>query len=270
MTCASRPKISLCMIVKDEEEQLARCLDSVKDCVDEMVIVDTGSTDSTVAIAESYGARILYHAWDGSFSSARNVSLDAATGDWLLVLDADEAMVDGSRLHEILADTQPEVQGYVLPMVNFVGDRDHEEAVTSPAARLFRNRPEYRYSRALHEQILAVIQSTVEGAIVRWLDLPIEHYGYLTPVVAERDKVARNLALAEEEVKRYPKDAFSWYNLGQEHFRMCRFEEALAAYQKGFPYLDGLTAGFAPALVKHLVICLLSLKRPQEDRKSVV
>ncbi len=196
MTCASRPKISLCMIVKDEEEQLARCLDSVKDCVDEMVIVDTGSTDSTVAIAESYGARILYHAWDGSFSSARNVSLDAATGDWLLVLDADEAMVDGSRLHEILADTQPEVQGYVLPMVNFVGDRDHEEAVTSPAARLFRNRPEYRYSRALHEQILAVIQSTVEGAIVRWLDLPIEHYGYLTPVVAERDKVARNLALA--------------------------------------------------------------------------
>jgi len=260
----TQPRVSLCMIVRDEEDQLPRCLASVAGVVDEMIVVDTGSVDATPQIAAAHGARVLHHPWDGSFSTARNVSLDAATGDWVLVLDADEAVSDGSGLRAVLAAAEPEVEGFVLPIVNFVGDRDREEAVTSPAVRLFRNRPEYRYSRALHEQILATIQTTRPGAQVRWLNLPLEHWGYLTGVVADRDKVQRNLALAEEEVRRYPEDAFSWYNLGQEHLRMARWEEALAAYQRGFPYLADLTAGFAPALIKHLVVCLLQLKRPAE------
>ena len=76
--------ISLCMIVKNEEENLPRCLDSVRDVVDEIVIVDTGSTDRTVEIAESYGAKVFYHPWEGSFSKARNYSLKYATCDWIL------------------------------------------------------------------------------------------------------------------------------------------------------------------------------------------
>ena len=81
------------MIVKDEEEMLPRCLDAIHDVVDEMIIVDTGSSDSTVAIAESFGATVLHHEWTGDFAEARNVSLDAATGDWFIYLDADEVLV---------------------------------------------------------------------------------------------------------------------------------------------------------------------------------
>jgi glycosyltransferase involved in cell wall biosynthesis len=85
-------RISLCMIVKNEEHCLRRCLDSVRDYVDEMIIVDTGSTDHTVEIAKSYHAQIYHHPWENDFSKHRNQSLSYATGDWILQLDADEEL----------------------------------------------------------------------------------------------------------------------------------------------------------------------------------
>src|SRR4029077_17309854 len=99
--------LSLCMIVKDEEAMLPRCLTAVAEPVDELIVVDTGSTDRTVEIAESFGARVLHHAWTGDFSAARNVGLDAATGDWLLYLDADEVLAggDGPLLRELAGRT---------------------------------------------------------------------------------------------------------------------------------------------------------------------
>src|SRR5204863_18128 len=82
-------KLSLCMIVKDEEEMLPGCLEPIRHHVDEIIVVDTGSTDRTVEIAESFGAKVIHFPWNGSFSDARNVGLDAASGDWLMYLDAD-------------------------------------------------------------------------------------------------------------------------------------------------------------------------------------
>ena len=84
--------ISLCMIVKDEEEFLPGCLESVKEAVDEIIIVDTGSTDRTVEIAKSYGAKVYFHPWENDFSKARNYSISYATGDWIMYLDADEEL----------------------------------------------------------------------------------------------------------------------------------------------------------------------------------
>ncbi|MFM7477225.1 MAG: glycosyltransferase family 2 protein, partial [Microcystis aeruginosa] len=86
------PKLSLCMIVKNEAENLRRCLDSVKGVVDEMIVMDTGSTDDTIAIAKSYGAIVPSYDWRGNFSDARNEALKYVTGDWILVLDADEEL----------------------------------------------------------------------------------------------------------------------------------------------------------------------------------
>lgn len=256
-------KLSCCMIVRDEEQQLRRCLDSLAGLVDELIVVDTGSVDRTRELAAGYGAQVIDHPWDGSFSSARNHSLDAATGDWILILDADERLARPEAIRQAV-DGAGDIEAFCLPLVNFVGERANEEAVTSPAVRLFRRRPEYRYERALHEQIMFAIYARDPEATVAWLDAPIEHFGYLNQLVADRDKIARNLALAEQEVERYPKDAFSWYNLGQEYFRLAQWDQAVAAYQQGFPYLESLAAGYAPALVKHLVVSLLNLGRSAE------
>ncbi len=252
------------MIVKDEEAQLARCLDSVHGIAHQLVVVDTGSTDRTVAIAASYGAKIVHHVWDGNFSAARNVSLDHAEGDWVLILDADERLTRGERVVAALAAADESVESFMLPLVNFVGERAYEEAVTAPSVRMFRNRPEYRFTRALHEQILMAIQAARPNGACVWLDAPIEHFGYLNAVVHDKDKIARNLTIARAEVERYPRDAFAWYNLGQEHFRLCQWDQAVFAYQQAFPNLESLAAGYAPALLKHLVVCLIHAGRPDE------
>ncbi|MEW5768502.1 MAG: glycosyltransferase family 2 protein [bacterium] len=86
------PTISLCMIVRDEEEQLPRCLESVKGLVDEIIVVDTGSKDKTMEIAHSFDARVYKHPWENDFSAARNISLSYAKSDWILILDADEEL----------------------------------------------------------------------------------------------------------------------------------------------------------------------------------
>ena len=84
-----RLRISLCMIMRDEEEHLERCLQSVEGVVDEIVIVDTGSVDRSIEIATAHGARIIHEEWRSDFAAPRNTGIDAATGDWILVLDAD-------------------------------------------------------------------------------------------------------------------------------------------------------------------------------------
>lgn len=94
---ADSDRISLCMIVKDEEEHLPRCLASVADVVDEIVVVDTGSQDHTVAVAAAHGARVFQIPWTGDFSAARNAAIDRATGDWVLVLDADDELTPETR-----------------------------------------------------------------------------------------------------------------------------------------------------------------------------
>ncbi len=102
---AKKPGVSLCMIVKDEEANLARCLASVKPIVDEMVVVDTGSTDRTKDIAEFFGARVYDFDWSGDFAEARNFSLSKAKGDWILIMDADEmiSLQDYKRFRKLTA-----------------------------------------------------------------------------------------------------------------------------------------------------------------------
>src|SRR5580693_253427 len=115
-------RLSLCMIVRDEQEMLPRCLAAVAGVVDELVIVDTGSTDETVEIARSFGAHVIHHEWTGSFAQARNVSFDAATGDWLIYLDADEVLVgeDAATLRSLTGRTWREA--FYLVETNYTGD----------------------------------------------------------------------------------------------------------------------------------------------------
>ena len=122
------------MIVKDEEEMLPDCLASCADGVDEMVIVDTGSTDRTVEIAESFGATVLHFAWNGSFSDARNHGVEAATGTHILWLDADERLEDGDAagLRELAA--QPWREAHWLVETNFTGQEEVGTAADAPRA----------------------------------------------------------------------------------------------------------------------------------------
>jgi len=259
-----KPLISLCMIVKDEADNLPRCLESVRGIVDEIVIVDTGSTDETPQIAERYGAKVVRFKWTGSFSDARNKSLKHATGEWILWLDADEALADGKENLRKLLEANEEYDGFILPMVSFVGYRSHREGHVHPAFRLFRNLEGIRFERNLHEQIASSIKQVKPDAKFGILPVWIEHYGYLSPLVRRKQKVARNLELAKKDLRVNPFDPFAWYNLGREYLRLRQWERAFYCFRRALVHLGDT---FTPYLLRCLcdaVHCLMQLNRPQQ------
>jgi tetratricopeptide (TPR) repeat protein len=260
---SARPpqRLSLCMIMRDEEEHLARCLASVQGVVDEIVIVDTGSVDRSVEIAEGFGARVLHEEWRGDFAAPRNASIEAATGDWILVLDADEELVDGARLRELLHEDG--IEGYCLREVNFIGEERGIESVVNSAFRLFRNRPAYRYSGALHEQIMGTVDPS-GGACTRFVGIEIHHYGYLEPTSRAKEKTDRNMAIVMAEVARKPTDSFTLFNAGVEFQRVGEFETALDYFRRSFAELSSLKAYYASLLLRNIVATLNALERWDE------
>ncbi len=261
-----KPLLSLCMIVKNEEDGLARCLESVQGVADEVVVVDTGSTDRTVEIARAHGARVFHFEWTGDFSAARNFSLDHAAGEWILYLDGDEELVaeDRARLRPLLARSR--VDGYYVRCVNFIGEGVDAGAIMHPQFRLFRNRPEYRFVGAIHEQILSVITS--QGGKVEVAPIRVHHYGYLRKACFDKQKSRRNIEIIENLLGINPDDSFMRFSLGMEYMRLGEFERALAEYKRSFTG-HGKDDGYAPALVRNIAVCLYQLKRHSEVARVV-
>ena len=187
----SGPSLSLCMIVKDEEKSLARCLDSVKEYVDEIVIVDTGSKDGTVEIARRYTEKVYIHAWENDFSKARNQSMDHATGEWIFIMDADEVLMPGSGALLRKAIEDPTAEGFLVHVLNVFNHATSQASVNQ--LRLFRNRETIRY--------VSIVHNRIEGC--RWsraLPVKIFHYGYDLDPEAMQRKFERTTALLRKQV----------------------------------------------------------------------
>lgn len=200
-------KVGLCMIVKDEARALGRCLESVKNWVGEMVVVDTGSTDETVAIAQSHGARVSYFPWCDDFSAARNAALDQATREWVLVLDGDETCIVDSPTELANALRQSQWDGFSLPISSLNDDGTYSKAMVF---RLFRRaRHGMRYRGEIHEQLEAVAAGKLQTSSLSCVRL--EHDGYTAAVVAQGDKANRNIRLSRKVTQSRPKDPFSWF-----------------------------------------------------------
>jgi tetratricopeptide (TPR) repeat protein len=259
--------LSLCMIVRDEEQMLPRCLQAVAGAVDEIVLVDTGSSDATIEIARSFGARVIEHEWSGSFAQARNVSCDAARGDWLMYLDADEVLVgeDAALLRSLTGRTWREA--FYVSETNYTGDLQDGTAVAHNALRVFRNRPEYRFEGRVHEQIAhrlpGYLPERIEATSIR-----VEHYGYLGLVRDERQKSSRNIELLRLQQAESPPTSFLHYNIGCEYAAAGDHAAALAELERSWELLEAAadrdTHKFAPALVSRLVKALRACGRPRD------
>jgi tetratricopeptide (TPR) repeat protein len=225
-------RLSLCMIVRNEAASLRTCLDSARPHVDEIVVADTGSDDATVAIAQEYGARVIPSVWRDDFAAARNRSLAPASGDWILVLDADERLTGdaGSKLRALL-DAPDEVVAYLL----------QQRTPTASSAvngmlrvewlpRLFRNGAGARYVGPVHECVLPSLAG--RGRVVR-ADVAIEHDGYLRSADAVRAKALRNLRILLRGLERDPEDALAWLQVGDCHACLGDADSAVDAYRAG-------------------------------------
>src|SRR5450755_3538770 len=179
--------ISLCMIVKNEERFLDGALRSVAGVVDEICIVDTGSTDGTHAIARAHGARVRDVAWNDDFAQARNAALAMATRNWIFVLDADERLDDASRAAlAAIGRTAVGGRGKWITCRNLTDDEKGSGAMSNALVRIFPNDAHIRYRNPIHEFVAR--DGCAAGLPADRSAIEIVHHGYLSAVVAERGK----------------------------------------------------------------------------------
>ena len=261
--------ISLCMIVKNEEQFLEQALRSVKHLVDEIVIVDTGSTDQTKEIARRFTSHLFEYAWSDNFSVARNFSLSKATQDWILVLDADEivAVADHPRILSLIQQTDtpgfsfvqvsytadPSVAGY-LPVLQKTSYTKHFPGyIAVNMIRLFRNHLDIYFEGAVHETVEYRLAAV--GAVVK-TDIPIHHYQFEKGEDVLREKQLHYLALHEQHLSTYPNQAKAYRDMGSTYYSytdnttkaLQYFEQSLALKQHPKTYVG-------------LVLCLVKLRR---------
>jgi glycosyltransferase involved in cell wall biosynthesis len=225
-----RMRVSLCMIVKNEEHNLPDCLVSVGDLVDEIILVDTGSTDRTKEVARQFRARVFDFAWVDSFAAARNESLRHATGDFVFWMDADDRLDadNRARLRSLFRGLPDANVAFVMKCL-CLPDPETRTATVVDHVRLFRNDPELRWEYRVHEQILPALRR--RGADVRWSDVVIRHAGYQDPALRRR-KLQRDLRLLHLERAEKPEDPFVLFNLGSIAQELGQFREAVSFLQR--------------------------------------
>jgi len=220
------PSIGASLIVRDEEHCLARCLASIRRLVDEIVVVDTGSTDRSIEIAEDLGAHIIHRPWTGDFAGARNVGLDAMRCDLVLYLDADEYLADADHAALMDGHTSDAYVAYRLLLRSRPGFTPYREY------RLWENRPEIRFSGVIHESVVPSILAVAEreDRRVGLLDLLLEHDGYEGD---QRHKHRRNLPLLLEQVINDPTRTYLWDHIGRIRTELGDLAGAREAFSTG-------------------------------------
>jgi len=231
-------KLSLCMIVKNEEATLPKSLSSVKNVVDEMVVLDTGSTDRTAEIAKKFGAKVHHFEWCNDFSAARNEALKYVTGDWILVLDADETLTQ-----KIVPQLQQAIQREEYVLINLLRHEvGAEQSPYSLVSRLFRNHPQIRFSRPYH----ALVDDSVSEILtqephwqVGYLEgVGIVHTGYQKSAIAQQDKFTKAQAAMEEFLASHPHDPYVCSKLGALYVESGKLIEGIKLLALGVAHCE--------------------------------
>jgi GT2 family glycosyltransferase/tetratricopeptide (TPR) repeat protein len=231
-----RALLSVCMIVRDSSRTLRACLESIRPWVDEIIVVDTGSSDNTVEIAGEFGACVRHFSWCDDFAAARNESLKAATGQWLFWMDSDDTIdaTNGQKLRNLIQRTHPSsTMGFVLqvhcPALPASGAYATETVVDH--VKVFRNLPAIRFTGRIHEQVLPAIRRL--GGNVEWTDIFIAHSGSDITTEGRIRKQNRDLRLLELELADNPDNTFTLFNMGMTLLDAGRPSDALNSLCRG-------------------------------------
>ncbi len=214
-----RPTISCCMIVKNEEAFLAQCLESVRPHVDEIVIVDTGSTDGTVDIAKRYTDKVYLHPWENSFSKARNYSLSYAAGDWIFIIDADEELLPDSG--PLLRATVANAGSADILLVNIISIyAKGKRAARHNLERICRNNGAIRYEGIVHNQM-------VGGTETRASKIELKHYGYDLDEKKRNEKFLRTAGLLKKAIEQEPENPLPHHYLGASYLSLGMHDDCI-------------------------------------------
>ncbi len=242
-------RISLCMITKNEEDFLAQCLESVKNLVYEIIVVDTGSIDRTKEVAKTFGAKVFDFKWINDFSSARNESLKHATGDFVLILDGDEVISkeDFNIIKTLCEKHKNELIGFSLIQRNYTNDGSREGFVfgkednsiegkdylgwsESKIVRLFSNNKKITFRGEIHELVEHSIKDN-NGQIIH-TNIPIHHYKEKKDNKSQEQKIKMYKEICENKIKNNPKNAIAYHELAAVYRVMKNYEKAATNYKE--------------------------------------
>jgi glycosyltransferase involved in cell wall biosynthesis len=254
---SEKPRVSLCMLIHNEGELVARCIEGFLEYVDEIICVDTGCTDNTPNFARQLGAKVYPFKWTDNFSEARNFSLSLATGDWILRLDPDEQLPKESLPHLPLMIREANVEGWIFPIVNWLEDPafvPNAQWALSETCRLFKNSyPRIKYAGIVHEELddsfislrkereKAFIdaghtqeEATAKGPFldIRRAPCQLWHFGYLRGQAVLDAKFQYYYGLGNKQIEERPDDPRAWFTTGVHALHVGDYEEAINRYKK--------------------------------------
>lgn len=250
--------ISVCMIVKDEETNLSKCLDSIYGKVDEIVIVDTGSTDSTKEIASRYTDKVIDYKWNKSFADARNFSISIASNEYILVIDSDEIVVD-INLQKINQQilTNPKRIGRIIRVNEYSRDGKfykYNERVN----RLF-SKKYYKYEGKIHEQVTPNDKSII--ADTYHIPLTIIHSGYEGNIETRKKKTHRNIELLLCALQEKPDEPYLIYQLGKSYYMEEEYMVACNYFERALTYDIDVRLEYVQDLVESYGYSLININQ---------
>lgn len=258
--------LSVVMIAKNAGRHIGQSLGSLAGVADEIVLVDTGSTDSTIEIAQKHGCRIYRMEWQGDFSRARNFGIERARYRWIMSVDSDEVL-ERDEAKSILASTLPDasVPAFIVYQDNLT---DSGEIQRHMALRLFQNDPRLRFSNPVHECISEKLFLHWPGFFPPILDLHLKHYGYLS--LHLEGKLARNRALLQNWLACEPDNVTANYKLGSTLFALGEREESLEylkkAYGHFYAHVDSYNLRFLPVFAVNYHSSLISAGKTEKAK----
>ena len=249
--------LSAALIVRDEEAVLGDCLNSIRDLVDEIVVVDTGSRDRSREIAASAGARIAEFAWRDDFAAARNYAIEQATGEWILYIDADERVrsFDREAMQKTLSDDR-----LVACKVRF---HPRTGYTAYPELRLFRRDPRIRFAGPMHETVVPAVRAVaaMDSKTIGVCDLTIDHIGYDGD---QSHKLQRNLRILEIAIGKDPERVYLRWHVGTVYRDLGRAAEAEAAWLEGVARVRARSVRLADDALCFIELAKLSLARGED------
>ncbi len=248
--------LSVCMIVKNEERNMERCLQSIHHIADEIIVVDTGSVDNTKSIASKYNVKIYDFQWVDDFSKARNYSIEKANCDWILILDGDDEFEkrDSSRLLELI-NRKDAADIYIFNTICYVGEKAGNERILNVNIRLFKNIPELRYQGRIHESVVSKKPDTkMETA-----EITVYHYGYLNVYVKEQEKRKRNMRILKKQLEEQPENPYFLFCMGNEYFALGLAEKSLEYFNLSFEKCNKKDI-YVPKLLIRIIMAYQLLK----------
>lgn len=222
------------MIVKNEEQNLKKSISKVKPIVDEIIIVDTGSTDNTKIIASKFTDKIYDFKWSNDFSAARNFSISKAINDWVLILDADEFVesFDKQSILDFISDKDNMKNVARVKRINIIEDASGTKKGAERISRLF-NKKYFRYEGTIHEQVTPIEKEAYKTISV---DIIINHIGYTNEELNRTNKLDRNIDLLKKAVEDNSEDPYLYYQLGKSYYMLKDYEMSYKYFEKALSF----------------------------------